>query len=364
MSDDLKKSITSRTGYEEQFPDEYRDVFEKEDATDDKLHVHKKFTVDAGQTVMRIDQFLPHLLPKVTRSRVKRAADNNCLLVNGKKVKASYKVRPNDEIELLLPYPPPPDLRAENIPVDIFAEDDHFVIINKPAGMVVHPGIGNWTGTLIQALLYYFNGPHDPDREDPVIWPGLVHRIDKDTSGLLVIAKTEEALFRLSNQFYHHATRREYLAIVWGDVKEDEGTINAHIGRHSKDRRKFQAYPDGETGKRAVTHFEVVERFGIMTLVKCTLETGRTHQIRVHMKHLGHTLFSDSNYGGDKILAGNTNKKEYQLFIKKCLQVMRRQALHARTLGFEHPETGEEVFFETQPPEDFEELLTMLREYQ
>ncbi len=359
----LKSSITSRTGYEQQFPDDFQELFDKEEASDYNLHVHRKFTVDPGQTSMRIDQFLPHLLQRVSRSRVKRAADHEMLRVNGNAVKASYKVRPGDEIELLLPYPPPPDLRPENIPVDILYEDTEFLIINKPAGMVVHPGIGNWTGTLVQALLYYLNQPAENIREEPLLWPGLVHRIDKDTSGLLVVAKTEEALFILSNQFYRHRTRREYWAVVWGNVKNDSGTISANVGRDEKDRKRYAVIADGSSGKYAITHYEVIERFGFATLLRCKLETGRTHQIRVHLKFLGHPLFADSIYGGDKIPAGNANSNKFRLFIRKCMQVMRRQALHARTLGFTHPSTGKEVYFEIGAPEDFQDLLKLFRSW-
>ncbi|MCB9234240.1 MAG: RluA family pseudouridine synthase [Bacteroidia bacterium] len=327
-----------------------------------QLFEHHKLTADNGQGLMRIDQYLPLMLRNVTRSKVKRAALAGCLLVNGSVVKASYRVKPGDNVTFLLPYPPPPDIEPEEIPLEIHYEDDSICIVNKSPGMVVHPGVGNHTGTLIHALLYYFNRNKLHTGEE-YLWPGLIHRIDKDTSGLLIVAKDEEALYKVSKQFFNHTTQRNYNAIVWGDVKEDVGRIEGHIARSKHDRKRYMVYPDGSQGKDAVTHYEVLERFGAATLVRCTLETGRTHQIRVHMKHLGHTLVGDSFYGGDKPLAGPVNSSKYRAEAQRWLEIMPRQALHARTLGIVHPTKGEFMQFETPLPQDFEDLLTALREF-
>ena len=329
----------------------------------DELFVHKTLIVDPGQTSMRIDKYLAIHLPNITRSKIKNASLSGCLLVNGKTVKASYKVRPADEIYYLLPWPPPPDVTAEYVPLDIFYEDDNLLIVNKQPGLVVHPGISNWTGTMIHGLLWYLNGgPIDDMDEKDVKFPGLVHRIDKDTSGLLVIAKEEFTHDFISQQFFEHSTERHYYAMVWGDVKEDKGTVIGHVGRSGKNRKLYTVHEDGLTGKHAVTHYEVLERFGFLTLIKCQLETGRTHQIRVHMKYLGHTLFSDSNYGGDKILSGMKDRKSFREFIEQLMTVMPRQSLHAKSLGFVHPSSNERIYFESELPADFQGMLKMLRE--
>ena len=360
-----KERYAGESGYSEmdQEEEEFAGTGIEEESEDKEFYEHYRLIVDPGQSLMRVDVWLAHTLRNTSRSKIKRAADAGCLLVNGSQVKPSYKIKPADEIVLLLPYPPPPDIEPENIPVQIAFEDDDICLVNKDAGMVVHPGVGNWYGTLVHALLYYFNGPTARRDDENVIWPKLVHRIDKDTSGLLLVSKSDESMFALSQQFYEHTTDRNYWAIVWGDVLEDKGTISGHIGRHKKDRKKFAVYTDGSVGKHAVTHFEVMDRFGIATLVRCKLETGRTHQIRVHLKHIGHTLFGDTMYGGDVVLAGPNNTRSYLDFIFKCLKTMPRQALHAKTLGFTHPISKERVNFESELPQDFEDLLGLLTGY-
>jgi 23S rRNA pseudouridine1911/1915/1917 synthase len=304
-------------------------------------------------------------LQKVSRNRIQNAIKIGCILVNQKEIKSNYKVKPGDEISLVLPSNPDEEtpLLPQYIPLDIFYEDEHLMVINKPAGLVVHPGTGNTTGTLVNGLLYHFHHSDLPllkgNKEDR---PGLVHRIDKDTSGLILIAKTDFAMTHLAKQFFDHTVEREYIALVWGDIVADQDTIVGYIGRHEKDRMQMAVHQDENRGKHAITHYQVVERLYYVTLVKCHLETGRTHQIRVHMKHIGHTLFNDSKYGGDQILKGTIFNK-YKQFVDNCLEIMPRQALHARCIGFVHPVTEEKLYFECDLPDDFQGVLTKWRNY-
>jgi len=323
---------------------------ETDDLEEGGLFEHHRLTVDVGQTAMRIDKFLSDRIANASRSRLQAAAEAGSVLVNNVAVKASYKVKPNDEILIMLDYPKRElKIIAEDIPLDIVYEDDSVIVINKPAGLVVHPGHGNYSGTLVNALAWHFKDLPLFNTEDPR--PGLVHRIDKDTSGLLVVAKTEHAKSHLGMQFFDKTTERKYQALVWGSVKDDEGTIEGNIGRSLKNRQVFTVFPDGEYGKPAVTHYKVLQRLGYVTLVECRLETGRTHQIRVHMKYINHTLFNDSNYGGDQILRGTTFSK-YRQFVINCFKIIPRQALHAKTLGFIHPVTGEKMTFDSELPAD------------
>lgn len=329
----------------------------------DSLYEHYQFISAKGQMMMRVDKFLVNFLSHISRSKIQNAAELDCIHVNGKPVKSSYKVKPFDKVALVLPYPPPPELAAENIPINIHYEDEHLLLVNKKPEMVCHPSIGHHTGTLIHALLWHFEQLPAPATPQDYPRPGLVHRIDKGTSGLLLIAKTDYAMAHLAKQFFDKTTDRLYYAIVWGNVKQDEGTITGYIGRSAKDRKVFTIYDNEEQGKYAVTHYKVLERYGgIATLVQCNLETGRTHQIRVHMKHIGHTLMGDGFYGGDKQLAGQHTKKS-QHFVDACLEIMKRQALHAKTLGFTHPHTNERMSFDSELPEDFVKLQEKLRNY-
>lgn len=327
----------------------------------DDLYEHYRFKADKGQGALRVDKYLMNLIEKATRNKIQKAAEAGNIHVNGVAVKSSYKVKGNDVVTVLFEHPPYEFLLVpENLPIDIVYEDDAVLVVNKAAGMVVHPGHGNYSGTLINALTYHFeNLPNNSSNR-----PGLVHRIDKDTSGLLVIAKTEEAMTHLAKQFFDKSTEREYVALVWGNVEDDEGTIEGNIGRHPKNRLQNTVYEndDEERGKPAVTHYKVLERLGYVTLVSCRLETGRTHQIRVHMKHIGHTLFNDERYGGEKILKGTTFTK-YKQFVDNCFKVLPRQALHARTLGFVHPVSGEFMRFESSIPEDMQACLEKWRHY-
>jgi 23S rRNA pseudouridine1911/1915/1917 synthase len=342
--------------------DEVIDDFEDiEESDDGALFEHYNVTVDPGQTLLRIDRFLANRLQNVTRSRLQAAADEGKILVNTIPVKSSYKVKPGDVISIVMDYPRR-ELRIipENIPLTIVYEDDQLLVVNKPAGLVVHPGHGNYTGTLVNALAYHFKELPLFNTDDPR--PGLIHRIDKNTSGLLVIAKTIDAKVKLSLQFFEKTTKRKYVALVWGDLVNEEGTITGNIGRSLKNRQVFTVFPDGEHGKHAVTHYKVIERLGYVNLVECRLETGRTHQIRVHMKHIGHPLFNDDNYGGDQILRGTTFTK-YKQFVKNCFEMIPRQALHAQTLGFVHPVTGKEMLFESELPEDLTGVIEKWRNY-
>lgn len=334
---------------------EQSDPDEEEDESQDELYEHFNLTVDRGQTMLRIDKFLTNRLESTSRNRIQAAADSGNIIVNGRPVKASYKVKPLDVVSIVLPYPRRQlEIIPENIPLDIVFEDDHLMVINKPAGMVVHPGHGNYSGTLVNALTYHLQGLELFSEGD--MRAGLVHRIDKDTSGLLVIAKNEKVHARLARQFFDHTIERRYWALAWGNLPEDEGTITGHIGRSVRDRLKMFIYADGETGKHAVTHYKVLKRYGYVTLVECRLETGRTHQIRVHMEWQGHPLFNDSRYGGDRILKGTTFSK-YKQFIQNCFSIMPRQALHAKSLGFEHPVTRQRLHFDSPLAPDFQQVL-------
>lgn len=338
--------------------DEFDDLDEPEEGA---LFEHFNLVVDPGQTFMRIDKFLANRLNNASRSRLQAAADNGNILVNKVPVKSSYKVKPGDEISIVMDFPRRElKIIPENIPLNIVYEDDSVIVINKPAGLVVHPGHGNYSGTLVNALAYHFKELPLFNSSDPR--PGLIHRIDKNTSGLLVVAKTIEAKVNLSLQFFEKTTKRRYVALVWGDLKNDEGTITGHIGRSPKNRQVFTVFPEGDHGKHAVTHYKVIERLGYVNLVECRLETGRTHQIRVHMKYIGHPLFNDDNYGGDQILRGTTFTK-YKQFVANCFELMPRQALHAQMLGFVHPVTGEALVFESELPQDFKSVIDKWRNY-
>jgi len=334
--------------------------------TSDELFEHQRIIADPKQSPIRIDKFLMDRLLRVSRNRVQNAIKIGSILVNDKEVKSNYKIRPADIITVVLPTNPNDEhtLLPENIPLDVVYEDADLMIINKPAGLVVHPGVGNYSGTLVNALLYYMQSNSDlplleGNRDDR---PGLVHRIDKDTSGLILIAKTDFAMTHLAKQFFDHTIDREYVAMVWGNIEQDSGTITGNIGRNEKDRLIMSVFPDGDQGKHAVTHYEVLERLYYVTLVKCKLETGRTHQIRVHLKYLGHTLFNDERYGGDRALKGTIYTK-YKQFVENCFKMLPRQALHARSLGFVHPSTGERMYFESDLPEDFTSCLDKWRGY-
>ncbi|WNJ20741.1 RluA family pseudouridine synthase [Pontibacter sp. G13] len=337
-----------------------KELYNSEDARDDDtLYDHYSLIAAEGQKPLRVDKFLSNLLPFTTRSRIKNASSTGSISVNGQEVKVSYKVKAGDKVKLMLPFPPTPKLEAEAMDLDIRYEDDDFLIVHKPAAMVCHPSFGHRTGTLVHGLLHHFE--HLPvAKGSEHARPGLVHRLDRDTTGILVIAKKEYAMAHLSKQFFDRTTDRLYQAIVWGNVEEDEGTIEGHIGRHPKDRKLYFNYQDGEIGKHAVTHYKVLERFGLATLVQCKLETGRTHQIRVHMKYLGHTLFSDREYGGNTIQRG-PNTKKYQQFMANCFSICPRQALHAKYLALDHPITGERMEFHTDLPDDMQGLIEKLR---
>lgn len=321
----------------------------------DELYEHFALTVDRGQTMMRIDKFLTCRMEHCSRNRIQSAADCGNILVNGTAVKASYKVKPLDRISIVMPYPRREvEIIPEDIPLDIVYEDDDVILVNKQAGMVVHPGHGNYSGTLVNALTFHLR--ELPLFQEGDMRAGLVHRIDKNTSGLLVVAKNERAHARLAKQFFDHTISRRYVALVWGNFEQDEGTVTGNIGRSPRDRMKMCVFPDGSDGKHAVTHWRVLRRYGYVTLVECRLETGRTHQIRVHMEYIGHPLFNDERYGGDRILKGTTFAK-YKQFIDNCFALCPRHALHARSLGFVHPATGREVYFESELPADFAALV-------
>ncbi|MGL5619730.1 MAG: RluA family pseudouridine synthase [Tannerellaceae bacterium] len=326
-----------------------------------EMHEHFRFVADKGQNMVRVDKFLTDRMEATSRNRIQQAAEAGSILANGKPVKANYKVKPMDVISIVMDRPKRElEIIPEDLPLDIVYEDDDLMVVNKNPGMVVHPGHGNYNGTLINAIAFHLKDDPNYDITDPRL--GLVHRIDKDTSGLLVIAKNEHAKTHLSAQFFNKTTKRKYLAVVWGAVKEEAGRIEGNIGRDVRDRLQMSVFPDGEQGKPAVTHYRIVERLGYVTLVECQLETGRTHQIRVHMKHIGHTLFNDERYGGHEILKGTTFTK-YKQFVQNCFAICPRQALHARTLGFIHPRTGEEMNFESELPEDMTKLIDKWRSY-
>ncbi len=354
MQEDRSLSISTEDELSEAVP-----VIVTEDGRE--LYEHFRFEADKGQALVRVDKFLVDRMERTSRNRIQNAADAGCLLVNGRPVKSSYKVKPLDIVSIVMDRPRYEfEIVAQDIPLDIVYEDDTVLVVNKPAGMVVHPGHGNYDGTLVNALAWHFRNDKDYDVTDPRL--GLVHRIDKDTSGLLVIAKTPDAKTDLGKQFFNKTTRREYVALVWGNFTEDTGTVKGNIMRNPKDRLQMCVATDETQGKHAVTHYEVLERFGYVTLVKCILETGRTHQIRVHMRHIGHPLFNDARYEGDRILKGTTGGK-YKHFVENCFEVCPRQALHARTLGFRHPVTGKEMDFEAPIPEDLSRLIERWRDY-
>jgi len=328
---------------------------------EEELYEHHRVRVDAGQSSLRIDKYLMHRLPNTTRSKIQHAAKNGFVVVNGLSVKQNYKVKPHDDVSLVLPFPVRElELIPENIPLSIHYEDDDVIVVNKPEDMVVHQGVGNYRGTLVNALAYHIqNLPTQTHNQFQR--PGLVHRLDKHTTGLMVVAKNEYAQSHLAKQFFEHTTQRRYHALVWGDVKEN-GIVVGHIGRSHNNRKVFTVFPNGDYGKHATTHYTVLERFGLVTLVECKLETGRTHQIRVHMKHIGHPLFHDLEYGGDTIVKGTTFAK-YRAFIENCFALLKGQALHAKTLGFQHPTRGEYLQFESDLPPHFEQLLEKWRKY-
>lgn len=334
----------------------------QEENDNEELYEHYKFIADKGQEVLRVDKFLMDKIPNTTRNKIQTAAKNGNILVNGEKIKQNYKVKPKDEISIVLPYPVRNlELIPENIPLEIEYEDDEVIIVNKPANMVVHPGYGNYSGTLVNGLVYHFDQlPNKPN--DYYGRPGLVHRLDKHTTGIMVVAKTEHALSHLAKQFYDRTTERRYQALVWGDVKEDEGRIEGHLGRSLKNRKVMTVFEDGSYGKHAATNYKVIKRFGYVTLVECKLETGRTHQIRVHLKHIGHPLFNDLEYGGDKVLKGTTFSK-YKQFVNNTFNLLDGQFLHAKTLGFEHPKTGEFMQFNSELPQNFKEVLERWENY-
>jgi 23S rRNA pseudouridine1911/1915/1917 synthase len=325
-----------------------------------ELYEHFRFIVDRGQAPLRIDKYLMAKIENVSRNRIQNSARAGNILVNGEAAKPNYKVRPLDVIVIVLAYPPrDTEVLPENLPITVIYEDSDIIVVNKAAGMVVHPGHGNFTGTLQNALLFHLQQgrPGDPD-----IKPYLVHRIDKDTSGILLVAKNELAQSKLARQFFDHTIERTYVALVWGNITGDEGTIDANIGRNVRNRIVQAVYDDPEEGRRAVTHYRILERFGYVTLVECRLETGRTHQIRVHMKHIGHPLFNDEIYGGAEILKGTTFTK-YRQFVQNCFELLPRQALHAKSLGFEHPATGERLYFDSEYPADLAEVIEKWRRY-
>lgn len=332
-----------------------------EEKEEDELYENHRIVVDKGQTMYRIDKFLVDRLPNATRNRLQYAIEAGSIQVNGKPTKANYKIKPLDVITVLLPHPPRNDeVLPENISLNIVYEDEHLLLINKPPGMVVHPAHGNWSGTLVNGLVYHFQ--HLPTSKNGVIRPGLVHRIDKDTSGLLVIAKTEQAMTHLAKQFFDHTIERTYYAIVWGTPKQPSGTISNYIGRSEKDRRVTTVVQDSEKGKWAVTHYKTLKELKYISLIQCNLETGRTHQIRAHMKHLGHPLFGDEMYGGNAIVVGKPEGK-YKQMVENCLKTLPRQGLHAKTLGFTHPCTHKWMQFDTELPDDMQQVLAKWENY-
>ena len=348
----------------EEYVDELDDTLDDVEPVVDnpaELYEHFRVVVDKGQSQVRVDKYLFERLVNSSRNRIQKAADAGLIMANGKPVKSSYKVKPCDVLTVMMDRPRyDNDIIPEDIPLDIVYEDNDLMVINKPAGLVVHPGCGNYHGTLVNAIAWHLKDNPRYDPNDPQV--GLVHRIDKDTSGLLVVAKTPDAKTHLGLQFYNKTTKRKYNALVWGVVENNEGTIEGNIGRNPKDRMQMAVLSDPAQGKHAVTHYRILERLGYVTLVECVLETGRTHQIRVHMKHIGHTLFNDERYGGNEILKG-THFSKYKQFVNNCFETCPRQALHAMTLGFVHPRTGEEMFFTSPLPKDMTNLIDKWRNY-
>lgn len=348
----------------EEYVDELDDTLDDVEPVVDnpaELYEHFRVVVDKGQSQVRVDKYLFERLVNSSRNRIQKAADAGLIMANGKPVKSSYKVKPCDVLTVMMDRPRyDNDIIPEDIPLDIVYEDNDLMVVNKPAGLVVHPGCGNYHGTLVNAIAWHLKDNPRYDPNDPQV--GLVHRIDKDTSGLLVVAKTPDAKTHLGLQFYNKTTKRKYNALVWGIVENNEGTIEGNIGRNPKDRMQMAVLSDPAQGKHAVTHYRILERLGYVTLVECVLETGRTHQIRVHMKHIGHTLFNDERYGGNEILKG-THFSKYKQFVNNCFETCPRQALHAMTLGFVHPRTGEEMFFTSPLPKDMTNLIDKWRNY-
>ena len=338
------------------------EILEETSSEKEELFEHFRFVVDPGTEIVRLDRYLTNLMAHTSRNRIQQAAKADCILVNDRPVKSNYRVHPRDVISILLPRPVHVfELVAEDIPLDIVYEDEDVILINKPAGMVVHPAVGNFTGTLVNALLWHFQGQRNAAGEE--VKPLLVHRIDKNTSGIMIVAKSEIAQMKLAANFFEHTIDRRYQALVWGDFPDDEGTIIGNVGRNPQNRMVMTVFPeDSEQGKHAVTHYRVIERFGYVTLIECRLETGRTHQIRVHMKHIGHPLFNDESYGGNEILKGTTFTK-YKQFVNNCFKVLPRQALHAKSLGFVHPVTGKYMLFDSDLPADMAEALDKWRNY-
>ena len=327
-----------------------------------ELYEHYRFNVDKGQGLLRIDKYLMSRIENASRVKIQSAALAGNILVNGTAVKSSYKVKPEDVVIILMSHPVRDfELIAENIPIEILFEDEDILIVNKPAGMVVHPAHGNYTGTLLNAILYHLKQTDKKHIENNHT-PHLVHRIDKDTSGVMMLAKNEQAQIKIASQFYNHTIERKYVALVWGDVKDDKGTITGNIGRSFKNRKVYTVFPEGDYGKHAITHYKVLERFGYVTMIECQLETGRTHQIRVHMRYIGHPMFNDDNYGGSEILKGTTFSK-FKQFVNNCFKICPRQALHARSLGFIHPTSGNKMFFEKLFPPDMEAMIEKWRAY-
>ena len=338
------------------------EILEETSGEKEELFEHFRFVVDPGTEIVRLDRYLTNLMAHTSRNRIQQAAKADCILVNDRPVKSNYRVHPRDVISILLPRPVHVfELVAEDIPLDIVYEDEDVILINKPAGMVVHPAVGNFTGTLVNALLWHFQGQRNAAGEE--VKPLLVHRIDKNTSGIMIVAKSEIAQMKLAANFFEHTIDRRYQALVWGDFPDDEGTVVGNVGRNPQNRMVMTVFPEGsEQGKHAVTHYRVIERFGYVTLIECRLETGRTHQIRVHMKHIGHPLFNDESYGGNEILKGTTFTK-YKQFVNNCFKVLPRQALHAKSLGFMHPVTGKYMLFDSDLPADMAEALDKWRNY-
>lgn len=355
-----------RSAIDSNWEDESEENFGSDIEQGDDLYEHHRFVVDKGQELLRIDKYLMHKLEKTSRNRIQKGADTGNILVNDKPVKSNYRVKPNDVISIVFAHPPHENLLVpEEIPLEILYEDEDLVIINKQAGLVVHPGHGNYSGTLINGLLYHFQhlpvSKHEKAKDEDEIRPGLVHRIDKETSGVMVIAKTEDAMTHIAKQFFDRSIDRKYVALVWGDL-EGSGRIEGHIGRDKRDRKAMAVYPEGDLGKHAATNYSVIENLHYVTLVECKLETGRTHQIRVHMKHIGHPLFNDDRYGGNKVLKGVDTSK-YRTFVENCFTLIPGQALHAKSLGLTHPTTKEWIYFEAPLPKGFEELMEKWRNY-
>lgn len=363
MADDKSRGDIFEEEMEESLALSSEESGDASDSSKEQLYEHFRFLVDKGQTPLRADKYLADHMEGTSRHRVQHAVEAGYVRCGDKILKGSYKVKPGDVLSILLPYRRhESELTSENIPLDIVYEDDDVLVINKPAGLVVHPGFGHFSGTLLNALAFHAGIPEGHSAEGDSRMPLLVHRIDKDTSGLLLVAKNEDAQMALASQFFYHTIERKYTALVWGNLNDDTGTIEGNIARDPNDRLRFKVFPDGETGKRAITHYRVLERFGYVTLVECVLETGRTHQIRVHMDYIGHPLFNDDRYGGSRILKGTVYAK-YKQFIDNCFETMPRQALHAKTLGFIHPATKEMIRFDSELPADFASLVDKWRRY-